>query len=128
MEHRATATSDSSRSAAASPPSATRLSELLAITEERFLSPVEAAELRRGVDYLAVCLARAGAELRRLVRDGELQRDDHARELAATVTPGLSVACRRCGAPFGLWCRPVSGASVPRTLHVVRLVDAGVLS
>ncbi|MFE2407031.1 hypothetical protein ACFXDE_01670 [Kitasatospora sp. NPDC059408] len=128
MAHSATATSTPPRSAAASPPSAARLAELLTITEKRFLSPVEAAELRRSVEHLAACLTGAGGELRRLVRDAELQRDEHAREMAAVVTPGLSVKCRRCEAARGVWCRPVSGVVAPRTLHVVRLSDAGVLS
>ncbi|MGA5820895.1 hypothetical protein ACPC54_23880 [Kitasatospora sp. NPDC094028] len=111
----------------APPPSAARLTELLGIAERRFLTPVEAADLRRGVEHLMACLAGAGAQLRRSIRDAERVRDEHARELLMERHPGVAVVCRRCGAPAGVWCRPVAGGAAAVTLHAVRLVDAGVL-
>ncbi|MFJ9771155.1 hypothetical protein ACIRVF_07920 [Kitasatospora sp. NPDC101157] len=103
--------------------------ELLDAAERRRLTPVEAAELRRGVEHLKRCLSGAGAELRRLVDEAERVRDEHAQELLMVRQPGLEASCRVCGAAAGVWCRPVHGGGVmPRTLHVARLVDAGVLS
>jgi hypothetical protein len=75
-----------------------------------------------------MCLADAGAQLRRVAGEAELARDEHARRLLTAGHPALEVECRRCGAAAGVWCRPVSGAVMPRTLHVARLLDAGVLS
>ncbi|MEU4296422.1 hypothetical protein [Kitasatospora aureofaciens] len=113
---------------AAPPPPATRLAEILDAAGRRCLTPVEAAELRRGVEHLKRCLADAGAQLRQSMRDAERVRDEHAAELLMVRQPGLEASCRLCGAAAGVWCRPVHGGGVtPRTLHVARLVDAGVL-
>ncbi|MGW2371760.1 zinc finger domain-containing protein [Kitasatospora sp. NPDC001683] len=109
------------------PPSRARLERLLEAVERRRLTPVEVADLRRGVEHLTVCLAGAGAQLRQSILDAERVEEEHAAELRVLRTPGLGVECRRCGAAVGVWCRPVDG-EVARTLHVARLVDAGVLS
>jgi hypothetical protein len=104
------------------------VAQLIDAAERRRLTPVEAGDLRRGVEFLKVCLAGAGAQLRRAVDEAERVRDDHARELLTAGHPALEAECRRCGAPVGAWCRPMVGSVMPRTLHVLRLSDAGVLS
>ncbi|MFD0405522.1 hypothetical protein [Kitasatospora sp. NPDC127116] len=104
------------------------MEQLVDAAECRRLTPVEAADLRRGVKALRDCLAAAGAQLRRAAGKAERERDEHARQLLTAGQPALDVACRRCEAGAGAWCRPVAGAVMPRTLHVARLVDAGVLS
>ncbi|MEU8920392.1 hypothetical protein AB0D10_05550 [Kitasatospora sp. NPDC048545] len=103
------------------------MAQLVDAAERRRLTPVEAAELRRGIEHLEACLTDAGAQLRRAADAAERARDDHARDLLTVHHPAMGVECRRCGAAAGTWCRPVVGLAMPRTLHVARLLGAGVL-
>ncbi|MEV7770477.1 hypothetical protein [Kitasatospora sp. NPDC086791] len=128
MANRATVLLEEPARTSTPPPTAGRLAQLVDAAERRRLTPVEAAELRRGVEHLKACLAGAGAQLRRQIDEAERARDDHARDLLMVHHPAMGVECRRCGAAAGTWCRPVVGLAMPRTLHVARLVDAGALS
>jgi hypothetical protein len=101
---------------------------LIDAVERRRLTPIEAGDLRRGVDRLRACLVDAGMQLRRSADEAERARDEHVRRLLTAGHPALEVECRRCGAAEGVWCRPVAGRVMPRTLHVARLAGAGVLS
>ncbi|MFF0409149.1 hypothetical protein ACFYUY_01770 [Kitasatospora sp. NPDC004745] len=127
MANRAAALAEPPRRLTAPLPPAHRVARLLEAVEQRRLTPVEAGELSRAYAHLTACLASAGEQLRRLIDEGEQERDEHTRRLLRLRHPGLDVDCGRCGAAVGVWCRPVSGVVVPRTLHMVRLVAAGVV-